>query len=80
MSKLSKKQVIDYVFHNYGLLCSRLKLKFIKLLINLPKNKIYPTLTPEPTKISKIDVKKDAASHYKPEKINDAFNDKYIEY
>lgn len=55
-------------------------MKFIKLLINLPKNEIYPTLTPEPIKISKIDVKKDAASHYKPEKINDAFNDKYIEY
>lgn len=41
---------------------------------------IKPTLTPEPIKKSKIDVRKDATSHYKPEKINGAFNDKYIEY
>ena len=41
---------------------------------------IKPTLTLEPIKKSKIDVKKDATNHYKPEKINGAINDKYIEY
>ena len=38
MSKLSKKQVIDYIFPNYGVLCSKTKAEIYKTLNKFAKN------------------------------------------
>ena len=41
---------------------------------------LHKLWTFEPVKSSEIDVKEGVMNHYEPEKINDLFDDKYIEY
>ena len=80
MSKLSKKQVIDYVFHNYGLLCSKTKAEIYKTFNKFTQNEFKKgavrkyikqsklTLMPDPMTKSKTGVKKATTNHYKPQK------------
>ena len=72
-----------HIINRFNIISISINISIITLesiKISEPIKRSDPMNNSEPIKLSEIDVKEDTINHYKPEKTNIAFNDKYIEY